>query len=217
VVFICISQLLLKAHYKTLRLLTSSVVTAMGYGLDGRGFDYRQEQKIFPYPIASRPALGSTQPPIQWAPGALSPEAKRLVHEADLSPPSSAEVKNDWDIPPLLDKSSCCAELIKPWISFTFFSVALPAYSGPRPIVKVRNHFTQKVWLLKRLISPSQGRYLNTGQHKHRINAYTPIPWVGFEPTIPASERAKMVHVLDCAAPVTGQLYCLKQTVNMSA
>jgi hypothetical protein len=32
----------------------------------------------------------------------------------------------------------------------------------------------------------------------------TPLPWVGFEPTIPAFERAKPVHALDCAATVIG-------------
>jgi hypothetical protein len=30
------------------------------------------------------------------------------------------------------------------------------------------------------------------------------MPWVGFEPTIPAFERAKTVHVLDRAANVIG-------------
>jgi hypothetical protein len=30
------------------------------------------------------------------------------------------------------------------------------------------------------------------------------MPWMGFEPTIPASERAKTVHVLDRSATVTG-------------
>jgi hypothetical protein len=35
--------------------------------------------------------------------------------------------------------------------------------------------FTQTVGLLGRAISPSQGRYLHTGQHKQRINAYTDI------------------------------------------
>jgi hypothetical protein len=30
------------------------------------------------------------------------------------------------------------------------------------------------------------------------------MPWVGFEPTIPAFERAKTVHALDRAATVTG-------------
>jgi hypothetical protein len=32
------------------------------------------------------------------------------------------------------------------------------------------------------------------------------MPWVGFEPTIPASERAKAVHVLDRLAAVIGIL-----------
>jgi hypothetical protein len=54
-----------------------------------------------------------------------------------------------------------------------FFSMALPAHTGPRPLIDFRNNFSQTVGLLGRVISPSQGRYLNTGQHKHRINAHT--------------------------------------------
>jgi hypothetical protein len=34
--------------------------------------------------------------------------------------------------------------------------------------------YTRSVGLLEREIGPSQGLYLNTGQHKHRINAHTP-------------------------------------------
>jgi hypothetical protein len=34
-------------------------------------------QRIFPLTSASRPALGPTQPPVQWVLGALSPGAKR--------------------------------------------------------------------------------------------------------------------------------------------
>jgi hypothetical protein len=30
------------------------------------------------------------------------------------------------------------------------------------------------------------------------------MPWVGFEPTVPASERAKTVHALDRSSTVTG-------------
>jgi hypothetical protein len=32
------------------------------------------------------------------------------------------------------------------------------------------------------------------------------MPWVGFEPTIPGSERAKTVHALDRSATVTGRI-----------
>jgi len=37
-------------------------------------------------------ALGPTQPPIEWVPGAVSLGVKWLGHEVDLLPPSSAEV-----------------------------------------------------------------------------------------------------------------------------
>jgi hypothetical protein len=33
------------------------------------------------------------------------------------------------------------------------------------------------------------------------------MPWVGFKPTIPASERPKTVHALDRSATVTGIYY----------
>jgi hypothetical protein len=46
--------------------------------------------------MSSRPALGSTQPPIQWVPEALSLGVKQLGREADHSPPASAEVKKMW-------------------------------------------------------------------------------------------------------------------------
>jgi hypothetical protein len=44
----------------------------------------------------SRPALGPTQPPIQWVPGALSLGVKRPGREADHSPPPTTELKNAW-------------------------------------------------------------------------------------------------------------------------
>jgi hypothetical protein len=52
--------------------------------------------KNFLFSKSSRLALGSTQPPIQWVPGALSPGVKRQGHEADYYPPTSAEVKKMW-------------------------------------------------------------------------------------------------------------------------
>jgi hypothetical protein len=43
----------------------------------------------------STPIVGPTKPPIQWV-LALFPWGKVMGQEADLSPPSSAEMKNGW-------------------------------------------------------------------------------------------------------------------------
>jgi hypothetical protein len=37
--------------------------------------------KNFLFSMSFRPALGPTQPPIEWVPGAVSPEVKRLRRE----------------------------------------------------------------------------------------------------------------------------------------
>jgi hypothetical protein len=60
------------------------------------GFDSQQDLEIFLFPTVSRTALGPTQPPVPWVPGALSLGVKRPGREANHSPPSSAEVKNVW-------------------------------------------------------------------------------------------------------------------------
>jgi hypothetical protein len=60
------------------------------------GFDSQQGQGFFQFITTSRPALGSTQPPIQWVPGALSPGVKWPKNKDDFSSPSSAEVNNAW-------------------------------------------------------------------------------------------------------------------------
>jgi hypothetical protein len=52
--------------------------------------------------------------------------------------------------------------------------------------------FTQTIGLFGRMISPSQGRYLHTGEHKHRINAHTDIYALSgirtHDPSVRASE-----------------------------
>jgi hypothetical protein len=68
----------------------------MGCGLDYRGFETRQRLGIFLFTTASRPALGPTQPPIQWVPQVLSLGVKRMGREAAHSPPSIAEAQNAW-------------------------------------------------------------------------------------------------------------------------
>jgi hypothetical protein len=68
----------------------------MGWTIEVREFDSRRRLGIFPSSTASRPALGPTQPPIQWLLGALSLRLKQPRREADHSPLSSVEVKNAW-------------------------------------------------------------------------------------------------------------------------
>jgi hypothetical protein len=87
----------------------SAVGITTGYGLDVRsrdgsvgittlyGLDRRKGGVLVPvvknflFSTSSRPALGTTQPSIQWAPG-----VKWLGCEADHSPPASTEVKKIW-------------------------------------------------------------------------------------------------------------------------
>jgi hypothetical protein len=81
-----------------LRSRDSSVGIATGYGLDDRGVRSSSPGRVrnLLFYTSSRPALASTQPPIQWVPRALSPGVKREGREADHSPPTSAEVKKMW-------------------------------------------------------------------------------------------------------------------------
>jgi hypothetical protein len=81
---------------------------------------------------------------------------------------------------------SCCSHLehrasVKRFVSLQFFNLR---YS---------------VGHLGRVISQSRGRYLTQTQNKH---IQTCMLRVGFEPTIPAFERAETVHDLDRAATV---------------
>jgi hypothetical protein len=65
--------------------------------------------------------------------------------------------------------------------------------------------YTPSVRLLGRVISPSQGRYLQTGQNKQNNLTQTSHPLVVFEPTIPAFEQVKTLHASDRAVTVIGQ------------
>jgi hypothetical protein len=89
--------------------------------MDDRGFRVRFSAGlgIFLFTTASRTALGSTQPPIQRVPGALSLGIKRPGREAYHSPPSSAEVKE--------------------WVELHFHSHNTPSWRGDQ--LKHRDNF----------------------------------------------------------------------------
>jgi len=64
--------------------------------MDYQGSIPGRDKDFFLFATASRPALGPTQPPIQWVPGSLSPGVRRPGRAADHLPPSSVEVNNMW-------------------------------------------------------------------------------------------------------------------------
>jgi len=68
----------------------------------------------------SRPALGTTQPPLQWVTGALSLGVKQPWRDADQSHPSSAEVMRGatHPLPHYVFMAWCC--LVKYRDNFTF-------------------------------------------------------------------------------------------------
>jgi hypothetical protein len=84
--------------------------------------------------------------------------------------------------------------------------LALLLSVGPSSIFQFLD-FLHGRGILGRGISPSQGRYPYTGQHKNSKRTQTSMPQVGFELTIPVFERAKAVDVLDRAATVIGSKF----------
>jgi hypothetical protein len=98
--------------------LDSSVGIATGLQAGLPGLDFRKGQVIFLYPTASRPALGLTQPSVQWVPGALFQGVKRPWREADPSPSSAPRSRM---VELYLHSSWHNASLIKHGGSFTVY------------------------------------------------------------------------------------------------
>jgi hypothetical protein len=144
--------------------------------------------QIFLFTIASRPALRLPQPPIQRV-----PRVKRPRRDADHSLSSSA--KKGGSVPPLPHMSASCVVLLikrKDKFTFTFISLWLYTPCGPWPLFQFINLYTvgRTPWTG---ISPSQGRYLDRTAQTQDKRTQTPMPQLGFEPTIPVFWRAKKV------------------------
>jgi hypothetical protein len=69
-----------------------------GYDLGGQVSDPGRG-KTFLVSKMFRPALGTTQPPVQWLPGVISPGLNAPKGEADHSPPHSVQVKKGGAMP----------------------------------------------------------------------------------------------------------------------
>jgi len=65
---------------------------ATGYGLEGPGIESRWGRD---FPQLSKPALGPTQPPVQWVPGLSWGGKERPGRDADPILPSSTVVINE--------------------------------------------------------------------------------------------------------------------------
>jgi hypothetical protein len=76
VIILTLSSLCVKSLYSWVSIM-------MGIWAEWPGFVSWQGQEMFLYCTASRPALGLTQPSIQWLPGALSLGIKQLQCEVD--------------------------------------------------------------------------------------------------------------------------------------
>ena len=95
----------------------SSVSVATCTELDGLGIESRLGRN---FPHSSRPALGPTQPPIQWVPG-LSRGVKRPGRGVDHPPPSSADVKERVQLYPYIFSGTS-------WFSGIVFSYQLQMF-----------------------------------------------------------------------------------------
>jgi hypothetical protein len=82
----------------TTRSRDSAISVESGYVLENRGVGVRVLvwSRISSSPSRSDRFWNPPEPPIQWAPGTLSPEVKRPGREDDHSLPTNAKVKKTW-------------------------------------------------------------------------------------------------------------------------
>jgi hypothetical protein len=92
------------------------------------------------------------------------------------------------------------------WVLERFFSFLFAPTLENRADFSVSWSFTggRTPWTCDQLISRRLPNHRTTKTQKNAHTHQTPMAWVGFEPTIPASERAKTVYDSDRSATVTG-------------
>jgi hypothetical protein len=74
--------------------------------------------------------------------------------------------------------------------------------------------YRQLVGLLGRVIGPTQGLYLHTGQHNTEKRRHTSTPRPGFEPVISTFERPKTVPASDRSATEIGDYFIHAQILR---
>jgi hypothetical protein len=94
-----------------------------------------------------------------------------------------------------------------------YYSLALSSELAPtlehRADFSVSQSFTdaRTPWTGDHLVARPLPKHRTIQTQKNAHTYQTSMPWVGFEPTIPASERAKTVNALDHSDTVTGAVF----------
>jgi hypothetical protein len=88
-----------------------------------------------------------------------------------------------------------CVKAKRRYETYFYFFLLLPLWS--RGLIYQFLDYSQTVGLLGRVISSSQGLYLNTGQHKHRkTHTHINHPWPEWirthDPSLPSERRQYM-------------------------
>jgi hypothetical protein len=129
------------------------------------GFDSRRGLGIFLFITASRTALGPTQPPIQWVPGALSLGVKRRGRETDhlhLVP----RKRMRGAIPPIPQHVMAWC-LVKQRDNFTFYPQSCGWVSASKLGPEI-GQSSQGVYGFLQSLQANDGQYLNTSHDCHQ-------------------------------------------------